>query len=374
MKKRLFAFVLALALFATFLTGCSVVGENEGTRAVTGSGSETANAGTADKTTEANATDATTVKQPDATTSKVTTATTKTPAVTTKATTAATTKVTTAATTKATTAATTKATTVATTAPEPTYQVPTMASAVKEPKAGDDPAKLSGVENVMRIAWVLQHAEKYSVDGTGTVKASGTTQNVKVYKDYNRGVMLEIDITTSSMVNSATQFCYVGNTAMMREASGAKKTWNGRQTAWKTSATKYSQSDYRSSYGLFGCELTNYLLNESTVTKWSAVTKSGNNYVQTIYPDLSSATTYYVKRMKTMGGLISEPSFSKAEITLTFDKDWRILSMKIDETYDAKKRVVVTVDVTCTASSTYTFTYGKADMSAYDNFFAAKIK
>ncbi len=361
MKTRLFAFLLALVLFVTFLSGCSVVGESEGTRATTAKGAVTADETTDAETAEGtNGTDATTAKLPDATTAK--------------ATTAATTKATTAATTKATTAATTKATTAATTAATPDYELPVMMSAVKEPKAGDDPTKLSGIENVMRIAWVLQHAEKYSVDGSGTVKASGTTQSVKVYKDYYHGVMLEIDITTSSMVNSATQFCYVGNTAMMRDASGAKKTWNGRQTAWKTSATKYSQSDYRSSYGLFGCELTNYLLNESTVPKWSEVTKSGNNYVQTIYPDLSSSTTHYVKRMKTMGGLSGEPSFTKAEITLTFDKDWRILSMKIDETYDAKKKVLFTVDVTCTASSTYTFTYGKADMSAYDNFFAAKIK
>ena len=358
MKKRLIALFLLVAALLVLLASCEVADGTENAGTATGTRAETAGENVADAGTGADETGSgTTLSVPGQTT-------------------AATTKAGTPASTKATTAATTRATTAATTAkPDPGYEIPQMQSAVKEPKAGDDPMKLSGIENVMRIAWVLQHAEKYSVDGTGTVKASGTTQNVKVYKDYNCGVMLEIDITTSSMVNSATQFCYVGNTAMMRDASGSKDSWNGRKTAWKTSATKYSQSDYRSSYGLFGCELTNYLLNESTVTEWSAVTKnSDGTYTQTIKPNLSTSTTYYVKRMKTMGGLSGEPSFSKAEITLTFNKDWRILSMKIDETYKAKKKVLITVDATCTASSTYTFTYGKADMSAYDNFFAAKIK
>ena len=359
MKKRLIALLLSVATLLLLLASCEVADGNG--NAVTGTRAETAGEEVADGgTTAGNGAEETGSGTTAAVPGQTTAATTKAGAP---------------ASTKATTAATTKATTAATTAATPDYELPVMMSAVKEPKAGDDPAKLSGIENVMRIAWVLQHAEKYSVDGSGTVKASGTTQNVKVYKDYNRGVMLEIDITTSSMVNSATQFCYVGNTAMMRDASGSKDSWDGRKTAWKTSATKYSQSDYRSSYGLFGCELTNYLLNESTLTEWSAVTKnSDGTYTQTIKPNTSTATTYYVKRMKTMGGLVGEPSFSKAEITLTFNKDWRILSMKIDETYKAKKKVLVTLDVTCTASSTYTFTYGKADMSAYDNFFAAKIK
>ncbi|MBO4284036.1 MAG: hypothetical protein J5958_05355 [Clostridia bacterium] len=353
MKKRLIALLLLVVTLLLLLASCEVADGIDAADSATGTRAETAGENVADAGTGADETGSgTTLSVPGQTT-------------------AATTKAGAPASTKATTAATTKATTVATTAATPDYEIPVMMSAVKEPKAGDDPAKLSGIENVMRIAWVLQHAEKYSVDGTGTVKASITTQSVKVYKDYNRGVMLEIDITTSSMVNSATQFCYVGNTAMMRDASGAKKTWNGRQTAWKTSATKYSLSDYRSSYGLFGCELTNYLLNESTVTEWSAVTKnSDGTYTQTIKPNTSTSTKDYVHRMKKMGGLDKDPSFSKAEITLTFDKNWKILSMHIDETYKAK----MTLEVTCKASSDYTYTYGKADMSAYDNFFAAKIK
>ena len=259
MKKRLIALLLLVASLLILLASCDVADGIGNAGSETGTRAETAGENVADVGTE-------TENDADETGSGTTPST---PGQTT----AATTKAGTPASTKATTAATTRATTAATTAkPDPGYEIPQMQSAVKEPKAGDDPMKLSGIENVMRIAWVLQHAEKYSVDGTGTVKASGTTQNVKVYKDYNCGVMLEIDITTSTMVNSATQFCYVGNTAMMRDASGSKDSWNGRKTAWKTSATKYSQSDYRSSYGLFGCELTNYLLNESTVTEWSAVT------------------------------------------------------------------------------------------------------
>ena len=290
-------------------------------------------------------------------------------------TTAATTKAGAPASTKATTVATTKATTVAT----PDYEIPVMMSAVKEPKAGDDPAKLSGIENVMRIAYVLQHAENYSVNGDGTVKAKSfgidTTQKVKVYKDYSRGVMLQIDITTSLYVNSAAQTCYVGNKALIREASGDENTWNGRKTAWKTGtpSTFKSLSDYRSSYGLFGYELTNYLLNESTVTECSAVTKnSDGTYTQTIKPDKSKATADCAKKMKTVGGLNSTPTFSSIAIKLTFDRNWKILSMHVDETYKAKKTALISAD--CTASTDYTYTYGNADVSDYDSFFAQYAK
>jgi len=369
MKKRPIALLLLVASLLILLASCDVADGIGNAGSATGTHAETAGENVADVGTE-------TGNDADETGSGTTPST---PGQTT----AATTKAGTPATTAATTAATTRATTAATTAkPDPGYEIPQMQSAVKEPKAGDDPMKLSGIENVMRIAYVLQHAENYSVDGTGTVNAKSvgvnTKQDVKVYKDYSRGVMLQIDITTSSMVNSAAQTCYVGNKAMRREASGGEKTWNGRKTAWKTGtpSTFKSLSDYRSSYGLFGYELTNYLLNESTVTECSAVTKnSDGTYTQTIKPDKSKASADCVKKMKTVGGLNSTPTFSSIAIKLTFDRNWKILSMHVDETYEAVKKVTLfPVTANCTASTDYTYTYGNADVSDYNSFFAQYAK
>ena len=368
MKTRHLAILFTLALLLAFFAGCSVVdGEPEGSSAIPDV--DVADVGTVGTEIETESDDKETLRSeetPADTTAKPASTTAK-PASTTAKPASTTAK---------------PATTAATTAkPEPDYEIPQMMSAVKEPKAGDDPAKLSGIENVMRIAYVLQYAENYSVDGTGTVKAKGgvinTTQNVKVFKDYSRGVMLQIDITTSDYVNSACQTCYAGGKALLRDASGKSSSWNGRQTAWKTGTPSIfkSLSDYRSSYGLFGYELTNYLLNESTLTSWSAVTKNSNGtYTQTIYPDTSKATPDCAKKMKTVGGLNSTPTFSNIAIKLTFDRNWKILSMHVDETYQAKKTVVISVTTNCTASTDFTYTYGKADISAYNSFFAQYAK
>ena len=121
--------------------------------------------------------------------------------------------------------------------PETDHGTPVFVNAVCAPEEGDDPLTLSGVENVLRISYVLQHADNYTVDGRGTVKAKVAfltyTQDVEVYKDYRLGVLLEIDVTKSSVKNDAWQTCYVGDTAMLREAEGGKSTWDGRNTVWK---------------------------------------------------------------------------------------------------------------------------------------------
>ena len=259
--------------------------------------------------------------------------------------------------------------------PAPEVTVPTMASAVKEPQPGDDPKTLSGIENVMRIAYVLQHAENYTVNGKGTVSATvlffSYEQKVEVYKDYKDGVLIEIDVTDSSLVSDAWQICYVGDKALSREpSSSSSSSWNGRKTAWKTGApTIYTRDGYRSQYGLFGFELTNYVLTPDTVTKWGSVTDNGDGtYTETIEPDLTKATGDVVVRMKTMGGLSEKPKFKKSQITLTFDANWRILSMRIKETYSAKMSGF-NAD-SCAADTTYTYAYGNADISAYTSFFS----
>ena len=365
MKKRLIALLLLVASLLILLASCDVADGIGNAGSETGTRAETAGENVADVGTE-------TENDADETGSGTTPST---PGQTT----AATTKAGTPASTKATTAATTRATTAATTAKP---EIPQMQSAVKEPKAGDDPAKLSGIENVMRIAWVLQHAENYSVEASGTVTAKVVityTQDVKTYKDYSRGVLVQIDITKSDSIfinkNSAWQTCFKGDNVLIRKPSSSDtSSWNGRKTAWKTDApSSYTRTNYRSSYGLFGFELTNYLLNESTVTEWSAVTKnSDGTYTQTIKPNVSTATSDIACRMKTMGDLSSTPTFSNISIKLTFDGNWRILSMHVEETYNAKSGNITAKNTKAVTDLTYS--YGKADMSAYDNFFAAQFK
>lgn len=255
-----------------------------------------------------------------------------------------------------------------------TYETPMIVNAVSEPQEGDDPLSLSGIENVLRIAYILGHAENYTVDGQGTVKTKvafiSYSQDVQIYKDCANGVMLEIDVTKSTFKNDAWQTCYVSDVALLRGPDGGKKTWNGRDTVWESDDPEiFSREEFREEYGLFGTELTNYILNADTIVSWSSVTDNGDGtYTQTVYPDLTAATGDCIRRMRTMGGLDKDPVFKAAKLTFTFDRDWRVLSMVIEETYSIKLGIISSDN--CKASTVYTYTYGNADVSDFDSYFA----
>ena len=254
------------------------------------------------------------------------------------------------------------------------YGIPTLVNEVAEPAESDDPLTLSGVENVKRIAYRLMHTENYTVDGRGTVKTKvafiSYSQDVRIYKDYCRGILLEVDITESSLKNDAWQTCYVGDTAMLRGPAGKKQTWDGGDTGWEGNDPEiFTREEYREEYGLFGFELSNYNLNDGTIPSWSDVTDNGDGtYTQTVFPDLAAATGDCVRRMRKMGGLDKDPVFKAAKLTFTFDRDWRVLSMVIEETYSIKLGIITSDN--CKASTVYTYTYGNADVSDFDSYFA----
>lgn len=261
---------------------------------------------------------------------------------------------------------------------EKDHGIPVIVNESAPPLEGEDPLALTGIENVMRIAYVLQHAENYTLEGRGTVKTKvafiSYTQDVEVYKDYRLGVLLEVDITKSSVKNDAWQTCYVGETAMIRGAADGKSSWDGRNTVWTDEdPAVFTREEYREQYGLFGFELSNYILNADTIDSWSDVTDNGNGtYTQTVCPNLTAATGDCIRRMKTMGGLDKDPVFKEAAITLTFDANWRILSLHLEENYSVKLGIINSDN--CRAETDYVYAYGNAAVSDFPAFFAWYVK
>ena len=257
---------------------------------------------------------------------------------------------------------------------EKDHGIPVIVNECCAPCEGDDPLALTGIENVMRIAYVLQHAENYTLEGHGTVKTKvafiSYTQDVEVYKDYRLGVLLEVDITKSTVKNDAWQTCYVENAAMIRGAADGKSTWDGRNTAWSDGDPDvFTREEYREQYGLFGFELSNYILNDETIDSWSEIADNGNGtYTVTVCPNLTAATGDAIRRMKTMGGLDKDPVFKEAAITLTFDREWRILSLHLEENYSVKLGIINSDN--CRAETDYAYTYGNADVSDFPAYFA----
>ena len=239
------------------------------------------------------------------------------------------------------------------------------------PTDGSTPDMHSALENIgyMNARFRAQDVWYSEMDGSVDTMLS---QKVNTWKQYSDGVLIQTDITTSSLINSAKQFCWVGDRVIWREAAGGPSTYDGVNTAWKDGAPfgNMSVEDYKKSRGLPGTEFSVYIINEETLQGASEVTDNGDGtYTQTYYldPATDKAPAYYVNQMMFTGGLTSLPTFEHITVTYTFDSTWQVLSSYIDEAYTATKGL----NAKCTAAYTTNYEYGtdRAYSDAYETYF-----
>ena len=239
------------------------------------------------------------------------------------------------------------------------------------PEDGSTPDMHSALENIgyMNARFRAQPVWYSEMDGSVDTMLS---QKVNTWKQYSDGVLIQTDITTSSLINSAKQFCWVGDRVIWREAAGGPSTYNGIDTAWREGEPygNMSVADYKATRGLPGTEFSVYVINEETLLDASAVTDNGDGtYSQTYYldPATDKAPAYYVNQMMYTGGLTSLPTFEYITVTYTFDATWQVLSSQIDEAYTATKGV----NAKCTADYTTVYEYGtdRAYSDAYESYF-----
>ncbi len=243
------------------------------------------------------------------------------------------------------------------------------------PEDGSTPLDHSGLENIGYMAGRLAASDNYHVEATSDVSAKiiiDYHQAVETIKDYRDGVMVSTDISKSSLVNTASQVCFMdGNALMRRPKSSSASDWNGSDTEWKTETPlKYDYESYLPLYGLFGTEFSVYVINEETLLSASEVTALGDGlYLQTFSFDTELAAVYYRARMKTMGGLAELPDIHSIEATYVFTEEWQVVSSVYTEHYGIKLNALIRTD-NCTAVTEAYYSYGNADMRAYDEFFA----
>ena len=239
------------------------------------------------------------------------------------------------------------------------------------PNDGSTPDMHSALENIGYMNTRLMGQPNYYAEMHGFVDTM-IKQEVSTYKQYDDSVLIQTDITTSSMVNSARQFCYVGDRVIWRDAAGGPSTYNGIDTEWK-SGEPYGNmmiSDYKAKNGLPGTSFSVYVINEETLLDADPVVVNGDGtYTQTFYldPATDKAPAYYVNQMMFTGGLTALPTFEQITVTYTFDSTWQVLQSVIDEKYTA----TMGVSVGCTASYTTDYEYGteKAVSDAYETYY-----
>ncbi|MGN1078463.1 MAG: hypothetical protein ACI4ST_08090, partial [Candidatus Gallimonas sp.] len=218
------------------------------------------------------------------------------------------------------------------------------------------------------------------VHGTAsaTVMGINVVQSVNTYKQFNDGMLILADITTSSMVNAARQFCYVGEDVLWRLPAGGKETWATDYDSLVTMQWKdgdpYAHmklDEFMRRNGLPGTEFTVYLINEETLLDATDVTDNGDGtYSQTYYLDPADdkAPVYYRYQMAFTGNLTDLPEFKSIAVTYTWDSDWRILSSHIVEEYSAP--MGVWASCVSVYDSVYEYDTPKAVSNAYDDYFS----
>ncbi len=239
------------------------------------------------------------------------------------------------------------------------------------PTDGSTPDAHTALENIGYMNTRLMGQDNYYNEMHGLVDTM-IKQEVGTYKQFSDDVLIQTDITTSSMVNSARQFCYVGDRVLWRDAAGGPSTYNGVDTVWKD-GEPYGNTlieDFKKRNGLPGTSFSVYVINEETLLGADpVVVNADGTYTQTYYldPATDKAPAYYVNQMMFTGGLTALPSFEQITVTYTFDSTWQVLQSVISETYTA----TMGVSVGCTASYTTNYEYDteKALSDAYDTYF-----
>ncbi|MCD7728774.1 MAG: leucine-rich repeat domain-containing protein [Clostridia bacterium] len=221
------------------------------------------------------------------------------------------------------------------------------------------------------LAYVLDTQNYYSAEATNVSSSFGIKSYTHTYKDYSDGVMIATDVTTG-VTTSASQTCYKVNDdgeliAYRRtgEATSASVTVN--DVKWDdvySDTYYYYRSDYLYIYGEFSTEMTVYLLNEDTLSEISDIIDNGDGTYSQTFVLGSSASYYYQYAMYTNGGLGDLPSFNSIEMTVTFNENWQVLEVYVEEETSV---VMFNATFDTSATTTTTFSYGASSINQ-ENF------
>lgn len=245
------------------------------------------------------------------------------------------------------------------------------------PEDGTLPEAYGGAENAAFLAGklagrTLYHSESV-VDVTASVLFIDAGQKVYGSKDYKDGILLTSSVSVSDNAfapSRAIQRWFGEDKAIVRGAASDPSVWEGSDVEWSADAPAevLDRETYAARYGLWGDELTDYVITSETILSSTPAAKGEDgNYTMTLSLDPQASTYYYQNQMVTMGDLDEPPVFSSVELTFTFGADWTLYSLRIEEEYSSKKLVTAS----CKGSALVTFSYEEedVDVSAYEAYF-----
>ncbi|MGN1061014.1 MAG: hypothetical protein ACI4QN_04700, partial [Candidatus Coproplasma sp.] len=249
------------------------------------------------------------------------------------------------------------------------------------PTDGSLPTAYSAVENLAYVVGKFDSQTQYHSYTEGVTAAAIATQTTKNWKDYKDGVLVNSDITYSSMVKGGTQSCTVFNKdengnpladTYFRTSETPTSDTTSTSAVWKQDApTYFSENAYLYTYGFLPNELFNYAVNSDTVISADEIkVESDGTYSLTFSLDPVGSTFFYQFGMKTRGGLSDYPEFQYIEISINFDADWQINTCDVHEVSKINKGIVVS----SVSDFTTVYYYGEDNFDYehfgyYDNYY-----
>ena len=181
-----------------------------------------------------------------------------------------------------------------------------------------------------------------------TSLGSLANQTISGQKFYQNGRALYITKSTSSMFNMAKKIYIEPNkTVNVFDAQ------NINDNTWKEEPTHFNTLEaYLQEYGTDFRNVSNYVLNDETITASKLVETDGNNYKYQYTIDPEKATIGYKINMAKMGNLASAPILSACTLTVVMNKNFQPVSVTMVDAYTVS---YFGIAVTCTSSLTTTF-------------------
>lgn len=259
------------------------------------------------------------------------------------------------------------------------------------PTDGSSPVQHTAVEAVGYMNYTLQQQKSWSSYYQSNVHTA-VEQKIETFKYYSDGILISADITTSSLINNAKQFCVADGRVLWRDASGGKNSYNGMETPWKDKLSgNLTKEEFKMKRGFPPSEFSVYVINEKTVlkngTSETAVDNGDGTYSVTLALNYvtpvadggaeaeaineTSAIYYYQQQMKVSGG-ISGAEFSNITVKFTFDGGYRVLRTEVNEAYVAQ----MGISASCKSESITEYSYGDGQEAAetvknyYGGFFS----
>lgn len=183
-----------------------------------------------------------------------------------------------------------------------------------------------------------EHSYSFGIGTASTI----VNQTIRSYQIRNGDRYFEESISRSSMVSLATRTEQTLNVDNVDSYEGKADT--DETATYDGTKTSSSLEAYKNKMGKTLDEMFIYTISDETCYENSETKVLDNKNKQiTLYLDPEVSTYYYKNQMKNMSNLDELPIFSSITLKYTFAEDMTLLHCHVDEKYNAKMGVSVSI-------------------------------